>query len=66
VPRAKADHVTPDDRTATNPSGHSYTQDPPYAVLDREADLRQAHQHFTQLLGADRPALSDPAPRLPS
>lgn len=40
------------DRTAANASENTYTYAPPFVLLDREADLRQAHGYFTDLVKA--------------
>ena len=48
--RAKGDRVTVEERTATKPSGTTYTYELPFLTLDREADMRVAHAHFTRLL----------------
>jgi hypothetical protein len=49
-PRSDEDALLAEgDRTATNPSGNTYTYDLPFVTLDREADMRHAHAHFTRL-----------------
>jgi hypothetical protein len=48
--RLKGDHMTQDERTATNASGNAYTYELPFVTLDREADMRQAYAHFERLL----------------
>lgn len=48
--RTKGDRVTVEERTATKPSGTTYTYELPFLTLDREADMRVAHAHFTRLL----------------
>jgi hypothetical protein len=48
--RLKGDHMTKDERTATNASGNAYTYELPFVTLDREADMRQAYAHFQRLL----------------
>ena len=47
------DSATEDDLTATNAQGFTYTYAPPFATLDREADMRTAYAEFEQRL-ADR------------
>jgi hypothetical protein len=49
--RAKGDAITVEERTATNPSGNTYTYELPFITLDREADMRQAYAHFLALMG---------------
>lgn len=48
--RAKGARVTVEERTATNPSGATYTYELPFLTMDREADMRTAHVYFEQLL----------------
>ncbi len=48
--RKKGDRVTEEERTATNPSGNTYTYELPFVTLDREADMRQAYAHFEKVL----------------
>lgn len=48
--RKKGDRITPEERTATNASGNTYTYELPFVTLDREADMRHAHAHFQALL----------------
>ena len=43
------DELRAEDRTATNESGYTYTYEPPFVLLDREADLREAHAYFSGL-----------------
>ena len=43
------DELSAEDRTATNESGYTYTYEPPFVLLDREADLREAHAYFSNL-----------------
>lgn len=50
VLRKKGDRITEEERTATNQAGNTYTYEPPFVTLDREADMRQAYAHFEQLL----------------
>src|SRR5699024_3503379 len=45
--------ATLDDLTAANAQGFTYTYAPPFATLDREADMRTAYAEFEQRL-ADR------------
>ena len=47
------DTATEDDLTATNAQGFTHTYAPPFATLDREADMRIAYAEFEQRL-ADR------------
>ncbi|SMX90038.1 Eco57I restriction-modification methylase domain-containing protein [Brevibacterium linens] len=47
------DSATDDNLTATNAQGFTYTYEPPFATLDREADMRAAYAEFEQRL-ADR------------
>lgn len=42
--------LTEEERTATNPSGNTYTYELPFVTLDREADMRQAYAHFEKVL----------------
>jgi hypothetical protein len=51
--KKKGDSITQEERTATNPSGNTYTYELPFTTLDRETDMRAAHAHFTRLAGAD-------------
>ncbi|MFI5845613.1 class I SAM-dependent DNA methyltransferase [Catenuloplanes sp. NPDC051500] len=48
--RAKRDRISPDERTATNQAGNTYTYELPFKTLDREADMTQAYEHFEQRL----------------
>ena len=48
--RVKGDGISEEERTATNQVGNTYTYELPFVTLDREADMRQAHAHFTRLL----------------
>ena len=48
--RKKGERLSSNERTATNPSGHSYTYELPFATLDREVDMRRAYGHFEHLL----------------
>jgi hypothetical protein len=48
--RSKGNRVTETERTATNAAGNTYTYELPFVTLDREADIRTAHAHFSQLL----------------
>jgi hypothetical protein len=47
--KAKGDAITQAERTATNQAGNTYTYELPFTTLNREADMRQAHAHFTRL-----------------
>lgn len=48
--RRRGEAITAEERTATNAAGHTYTYELPYVTLDREADMRRAHEHFTRLI----------------
>jgi hypothetical protein len=48
--RTKGEQITGKERTATNQAGNTYTHALPFVTLDREADMRQAHAHFSRLL----------------
>ncbi|MBH0022653.1 Eco57I restriction-modification methylase domain-containing protein [Salinibacterium sp. SWN248] len=48
--RQKQDRISEEERTATNPSGNTYTYELPFVTLDREADMRQAYAHFEKIL----------------
>lgn len=48
--RLKQDRISEEERTATNPSGNTYTYELPFVTLDREADMRQAYAHFERIL----------------
>lgn len=48
--RIKGDRITADERAATNQAGNTYTYEPPFVTLDREADMRQAYAHFERIL----------------
>ncbi|MDU1587785.1 MAG: hypothetical protein E6873_01085, partial [Cutibacterium avidum] len=48
--RSSGDLTSQTDRTATNAEGHKYTYELPFQLYDREADLRRAHQVFTDRL----------------
>lgn len=48
--RTKGDRMNREDRTATNQAGYAYTYEPPFATLDREADMRQAYAQFERRL----------------
>ncbi|MDI9927401.1 DNA methyltransferase [Rhodococcus sp. IEGM 1341] len=49
--RRKGDSMNEEERTATNPSGNTYTYEPPFQFLDREADMREAYAEFERRLG---------------
>lgn len=51
--RKKGDALTVEERTATNPSGNTYTYELPFRFLDREADMRQAYAEFERRLAAE-------------
>ena len=49
--RTKGDNLSVEERTATNQAGNSYTYEPPFQFLDREADMRAAYAEFERRLG---------------
>lgn len=49
--RRKGDAMNEEERTATNPSGNTYTYELPFQFLDREADMREAYTEFERRLG---------------
>lgn len=51
--RKKGDAITEEERTATNPSGNTYTYELPFRFLDREADMREAYAEFEARLAED-------------
>lgn len=44
------DSASPEDLTATNAQGYTYTYAPPFVTLDREADMRAAYAEFEKRL----------------
>jgi len=50
--RSKGDALSIDERTSTNKAGNSYTYEPPFRFLDRDADMRQAYAEFERRLAA--------------
>ena len=50
--RKKGDKISGAERTATNPSGHTYIYELPFRLLDREADMRTAYAEFERRLEA--------------
>jgi hypothetical protein len=52
VCRQKGNRLSGGERTATNPSGHTYIYELPFCLLDREADMRTAYAEFEQRLAA--------------
>lgn len=53
--RLRGDRASVEERTATHPdSGVTYTYELPFVLLDREDDMRAAHDHFTRLALAER------------
>jgi hypothetical protein len=48
----KDEKITGAERTATNPSGHTYIYELPFRLLDREADMRIAYAEFERRLAA--------------
>lgn len=55
------DSATDDDLTATNAQGFTYTYEPPFATLDREADMRTAYAEFEQRLAVRENRISSAA-----
>jgi hypothetical protein len=51
--RRVGDSITEEDRTATNPSGNTYTYELPFQALDREADMRRAYEYFEQMVAEE-------------
>lgn len=49
--RRKGASINEEERTATNPSGNTYTYELPFQFLDREADMREAYAEFERRLG---------------
>ncbi|MBY4229790.1 class I SAM-dependent DNA methyltransferase [Rhodococcus fascians] len=49
--RRKGGSINEEERTATNPSGNTYTYELPFQFLDREADMREAYAEFERRLG---------------
>lgn len=49
--RRKGDSINEEERTATNPSGNTYSYELPFQFLDREADMREAYAEFERRLG---------------
>ena len=50
--RTKGDRLSAEERTAANQSGNTYKYELPFRLLDREADIRQAHAEFERRLAA--------------
>lgn len=48
--RTKGDDLSVEERTATNQAGNTYTYEPPFQFLDREADMREAYAEFEKRL----------------
>lgn len=48
--RVKGNDLSVEERTATNPAGNTYTYEPPFSFLDREADMRSAYSEFAKRL----------------
>lgn len=44
--------MTTTECTATNQAGNAYTYEPPFVLLDREADMRAAYSEFERRLAA--------------
>lgn len=55
------DTATNSDLTATNAQGFTYTYAPPFATLDREADMRTAYAEFEQRLAAREQGVTEAA-----
>ncbi|AJW38086.1 restriction /modification enzyme [Rhodococcus sp. B7740] len=49
--RKNGNELSSDERTATNPSGNTYTYELPFQFLDREAGMREAYAEFERRLG---------------
>lgn len=49
--RRKGDSINEEERTATNPSGNTYTYKLPFQFLDREVDMREAYAEFERRFG---------------
>lgn len=43
-----SDYMPEEDRTATNASGNTYVYELPFETLDREAEMREAYEIFTE------------------
>src|SRR5699024_8810110 len=54
------DAASEEDLTATNAQGFSYTYAPPFAALDREADMRAAYAEFEERLAKREKLSSQP------
>jgi Eco57I restriction-modification methylase len=50
--RKKGEKITDAERTATNQAGRTYIYEPPFTLLDREADMRTAYAEFERRLAA--------------
>jgi hypothetical protein len=50
--RKKGDQLTGGERTATNQAGRTYIYEPPFRLLDREADMRAAYAEFERRLAS--------------
>jgi hypothetical protein len=50
--RRKGTQMTTTECTATNQAGNAYTYEPPFVLLDREADMRAAYSEFERRLAA--------------
>lgn len=48
--RKKGGDLTVEERTGTNQAGNTYTYEPPFGFLDREADMRAAYAEFASRL----------------
>jgi hypothetical protein len=53
--RAKGDNLRVEERTATNPTGNTYTYELPFKFLDREAEMRAAYAEFAKRLRMREP-----------
>lgn len=47
----KRDALTEEERTHTNEAGNTYVYELPFENLDREQDMRDAYDHFTEEFG---------------
>jgi hypothetical protein len=50
--RKKGNAISGAERTATNQAGRTYIYEPPFTLLDREADMRTAYTEFEHRLAA--------------
>ena len=52
--RTKGDNLSVEERTSTNQAGNTYTYEPPFRFLDREADMREAYAEFEKRFQSPR------------